>query len=102
MLCQLLFILKSLPMLNMAHEQGRTCPLDIGMTEPVSLMILSGGLFSLYLALAKGGYIYELSPPPYWLATLLADACHITLYTMTYVKAATCSERPPSGMYILF
>ena len=72
------------------------------MIRPVPLVLLPGGLFSLCQALAKLWYIYELSLPPYWSAPSLADARHISLYRMTYVIAAACSERLPFSMYILF
>ena len=65
-------------------------------------MLLPCRLFYLCRALAKHWYIYELSPPSYWLVSPMADARHIPLYRMTYVIAATCWERLPVSMYILF
>ena len=66
-------------MLNTALGQGCNRTLGIGMIEPVPL---PGGLFSpLAIALAnKHGYIYELSPPPYWSPPPWANVCLINFY----------------------
>ena len=75
---------------------------NIGMIKPV-LLVYSFVDYSLSLALAKHSYIYELSPPPYWLVPLLADVCHIiSLYRMTYAIGDICPERLLFNMYTLF